>query len=222
MKNILKFCTVFLYCTIATAHVETVIINQGAYVETCFSYTHKCEASIVRLIKQAKKRILLAGYGFTSNDIAKSIKDAHARGVKVHLVLDRSNVTSKYSRATYLANAGVDVKIDSNYAIMHHKFLVVDNTVGFGSMNFTRAGNQRNAENFNIFHNAPGLVLVYKNEFLRLYNESDSYRQKRGTQRKPTIRKKTQMPTKRFGMVRAFAEHFIAITHSGGIPKQLI
>jgi phosphatidylserine/phosphatidylglycerophosphate/cardiolipin synthase-like enzyme len=131
----------------------------------------------VRLIEQAKKRILLAGYGFTSNDIAKAIKEAHARGVIVHLVLDKSNLTSKYSRATYLANACVDVRINSRYAIMHHKFLVVDNRVGFGSMNFTKSANQRNAENFNIFHNAPKLVFVYVKEFLRLYKESVPYRQ---------------------------------------------
>ena len=70
----------------------------------------------MRLIEQAKKRILLAGYGFTSNEIAKAIKEAHARGVIVHLVLDKSNSTSKYSRAIYLANAGVDVRINSRYA----------------------------------------------------------------------------------------------------------
>ena len=179
MKNILKLCTAFLCFIIVTARSETVTIDCGAYVKTCFSYTHKCEASVVRLIEQAKKRILLAGYGFTSNDIAKAIKEAHARGVIVHLVLDKSNSTSKYSRAIYLANAGVDVKINSRYAIMHHKFLVVDNMVGFGSMNFTKSANQRNAENFNIFHNAPKLVLVYVKEFLRLYKESVPYCQKK-------------------------------------------
>jgi len=182
MKNILKLCTVLLCFTIATARSETITIDRGAHVETCFSYTHKCEASVVSLINQAKKRILLAGYGFTSNDIAKAIKDAHTRGVIVHLVLDKSNLTSRYSRATYLTNAGVDVRIDSHYAIMHHKFLVVDNVVGFGSMNFTKSGNQRNAENFNIFHNALKLVRVYKKEFLRLYNGSAPYCRKRKTQ----------------------------------------
>gem|GEM_PF-692776 len=182
MKNILKFCTVFLCFTIVTARSDIVTIDHDAYIETCFSYTHKCEASVVSLIKQAKKRILLAGYGFTSNDIAKAIKDAHTRGVIVHLVLDKSNVTSKYSRATYLVNTGVDVRIDSHYAIMHHKFLVVDNMVGFGSMNFTKSGNQRNAENFNIFHNVPKLVRVYKNEFSRLYNESVPYCRRRKPQ----------------------------------------
>src|SRR6266540_1371855 len=173
MKNNLKLFPLILCCAIATAHAETVTLNNGASVQTCFSYTHQCKNRMVHLIEQAKKRILLAGYGFTSNDIAKAIKAAYMRGVKVHLVLDKSNVTSKYSRATYLANAGVDVRIDSRYAIMHHKFLLVDDKVGFGSMNFTKAADLRNAENFNIFHNAPGLVPVYRNEFLRRQNESE-------------------------------------------------
>jgi len=181
MKNILKFCILLLCCTATITHAETVTINRSAYVDTCFSYTHKCEASVVSLIKQAKKRILLAGYGFTSNEIAKAIRDAHTRGVIVHLVLDKSNLTSEHSRATYLANSGVDVRINSRYAIMHHKFLVVDNMVGFGSMNFTKSANRRNAENFNIFHNVPRLTFVYVKEFLRLYKESVPYCQKKRT-----------------------------------------
>ena len=62
---------------------------------------------------------------------------------------------------------------------MHHKFLVVDDAVGFGSMNFTQAGDQKNAENFNIFRQAPQLVSFYESEFLRLYKESEPYRSKR-------------------------------------------
>ncbi len=175
MHYFFKNALFFLLSISITAHAETVTLPEGASVQTCFSYTRQCEAQIVQLIAHAKKRILLAGYSFTSNEIAKALKNAHARGIKVQLVLDKSNLTGKYSRATYLANAGVDVRINGRYAIMHHKFIVADQSVGFGSMNFTRAGDRKNAENFNIFHHAPNLAHVYEQEFIRLYEESRPY-----------------------------------------------
>lgn len=190
MKNLLKLC-VALLCGVFTAAAcsETQVLNSGASVETCFSYTHTCGAMVTRLIQRANKRILLAGYGFTSNQISQAIKEAHARGVKVHLVLDASNETAKYSRATFLANSGVDIKINHRYAIMHHKFIIVDNAVGFGSMNFTQGGDIKNAENFNIFRQEPKLVKVYENEFLRLYKESETYRSRVGHEKKRARRK---------------------------------
>lgn len=41
-------------------------------------------------------------------------------------VLDKSQLSERYSGATFLANAGVPVRIDSRCAIMHNKFLVID------------------------------------------------------------------------------------------------
>ncbi len=178
MKNLFKLCAVLL-CSISTAvHSEPQTLSSGASVETCFSYTHTCGSMVSRLIQRAKKRVWLAGYSFTSNEIEQAIKQAHARGLKVHLVLDASNETAKYSRATFLANAGVDIQINRRYAIMHHKFIIVDNAVGFGSMNFTTGGDTKNAENFNIFRQAPQLMKTYEKEFLRLYRESETYHSK--------------------------------------------
>ncbi len=185
MKTLPKLCAALLCGVFTTAaYSETQVPNSGTSVETCFSYTHTCGAMVTRLIQRAKKRIWLAGYGFTSNQIAQAIKEAHARGVKVHLVLDASNETAKYSRATFLANAGVDIKINHRYAIMHHKFIIVDGAVGFGSMNFTQGGDTKNAENFNIFRQEPKLVKVYEDEFSRLYKESEPYRSRVGHEKR--------------------------------------
>lgn len=155
MKKIL--CTSLLCCIAATvtttARAKTVALNNGASVETCFSYTHT--AAVVHLIQQTKQRLWLAAYGFTSNSIAQAILQAHARGIDVRVVLDKSNLTDKYSQASHLAHAGVDIRINRHYAIMHHKLLIVDDTVGFGSMNFTKSADQKNAENFNIFRKTP-------------------------------------------------------------------
>jgi len=46
--------------------------------------------------------------------------------VRVRGMLDKSQLSERYSGATFLANAGVTVRINSRYAIMHNKFLVID------------------------------------------------------------------------------------------------
>jgi len=53
----------------------------------------------------------------------------------VHLVLDASNEITRYSQAAALVHAGADVRINYHHAIMHHKMLIVDESVGFGSVN---------------------------------------------------------------------------------------
>ena len=60
----------------------------------------------------------------------------------------RANAAEKYSSADFLANQGVPVVIDANHAIAHNKVMVIDGeTVLTGSFNFTKAAQEKNAEN---------------------------------------------------------------------------
>ena len=150
----------------------------GATVDTYFSPRGGAAQAAGAFIDGARSRVLLAGYGFTNKIIAAALKRAQERGVPVQVVLDRSNQTARYSGATYLQNAGVDVRINSRYPIMHHKFIVVDRDVAFGSMNFTAAGDEKNAENFNVFRGTPLLAEKYAMAFRRLYDESTPYQRR--------------------------------------------
>ena len=151
--------------------------SSKASAEVFFSPGAETDKAIATLISGARSRVWLAGYYFTSATIARALAQAHARGVDVRVVLDRSQVTQKYSSATYFHNHGVPLWINASYPVMHHKFLVVDaDTIGLGSMNFTRAGAQKNAENFNLFRRWPSMVAPYAAEFARLAKESFRYR----------------------------------------------
>ena len=151
--------------------------SSKASAEVFFSPGADTDKAIATLISGARSRVWLAGYYFTSATIAKALDQAHARGVDVRVVLDRSQVTQKYSSATYFHNHGVPLWINARYPVMHHKFLIVDtDTIGLGSMNFTRAGAQKNAENFNLFRRWPSMVAPYAAEFDRLAKESVRYR----------------------------------------------
>ncbi|PKN69049.1 MAG: phospholipase D family protein [Deltaproteobacteria bacterium HGW-Deltaproteobacteria-12] len=113
-----------------------------------FSPNGGCTKAIVNEITNAKSEIYIQAYSFTSAPIAKALVEAHKRGNKVEAILDKSNVTGNYSSATYLKNAGIPTFIDSQHAIAHNKIIIIDKeTVITGSFNFTRAAEEKNAEN---------------------------------------------------------------------------
>ena len=149
----------------------------GASVQVFFSPDAETDRAVARAIADARQRVWVAGYFFTSSILAKALDQAKARGLDVRVLLDRSQVTLRYSSATYFHNKGVPLWINARYPVMHHKFVLIDaDTVGFGSMNFTRAGAQQNAENFNLFRRWPQLASTYAKEFERLQRESERYR----------------------------------------------
>jgi phosphatidylserine/phosphatidylglycerophosphate/cardiolipin synthase-like enzyme len=99
-------------------------------------------------LNKAKNEILVQAYSFTSQPIAKALVDAHKRGVRTEIILDKSQRGEKYSAADFTAHMGVPTYIDSAYAIAHNKIMVIDQeTVITGSFNFTKAAEERNAEN---------------------------------------------------------------------------
>jgi phosphatidylserine/phosphatidylglycerophosphate/cardiolipin synthase-like enzyme len=111
-----------------------------ATVEVCFTPGEDCIAKIVQAVGQAKTSILVQAYSFTSAPIARALLEAHKRGVQVQVILDKSNQTDKYSAADFLANQGIPTKIDAQHAIAHNK------VIG-GSFNYTKAAQDKHAEN---------------------------------------------------------------------------
>ena len=91
---------------------------------------------------------------------------AHKRGVKITAVLDKSNRTQKYSAATFLKNMEIPVFIDDQHAIAHNKIMIIDNRVVItGSFNFSRAAEDKNAENLLIMDDLPDLTRAYQENF---------------------------------------------------------
>jgi hypothetical protein len=107
--------------------------------------------------------VLMQAYSFTSVPIAKALVEAHKRGVKILAVLDKSNETDKYSAATFLHNFGIQPLMDAAHAIAHNKVMVIDSTtIITGSFNFTKAAEEKNAENMLVIKDAPELVQAYE------------------------------------------------------------
>lgn len=163
----------FLAISLAAFSALPVFADQITSV--CFTPGEDCRSLIVDTINSAKSSIRMHAYSFTSTPIAKALHDAHRRGVAVEAVLDKGQRTAKYSGATYLHNAGIPVHIDSRHAIQHNKVLVIDaQTVVTGSYNFTKAAQERNAENVVVI-NDPDIAAKYLANWQKCKEHSETY-----------------------------------------------
>jgi phosphatidylserine/phosphatidylglycerophosphate/cardiolipin synthase-like enzyme len=133
-------------------------------VQVYFSPNGGAAAAIIKEINGARTEILMQAYSFTSASIAKALIEAHKRGITVQAILDKSQRSERYSSATFLVNSGIPTFIDAEHAIAHNKIMVIDGTtVVTGSYNFTRAAEERNAENLLIVKSKDLAALYVKN-----------------------------------------------------------
>lgn len=145
-----------------------------ATIEVAFSPDMGATDLVVKAIGEAQKKIRVAAYSFTSKPIAEALLKAHKQGVDVRVVVDKSQAKARYTSATFLANVGIPTRIDYKYAIMHNKFMVIDDmNVELGSFNFTNAAEHKNAENVMVLRNDPAVATQYEGEWERLWGESE-------------------------------------------------
>jgi phosphatidylserine/phosphatidylglycerophosphate/cardiolipin synthase-like enzyme len=122
--------------------------DKAREIDVLFSPDGGCEDRIVEEIDKAKKVIRVQMYFFTSKPIADALLEARKRGVKVEVILDKSQEKMTYGRFRVLRRAGVSVYFDGEHATANNKIVLIDRrTVITGSYNFTKAAEERNAEN---------------------------------------------------------------------------
>ncbi|MEN6320344.1 MAG: phospholipase D family protein [Syntrophaceae bacterium] len=144
----------------------------------CFSPKAGCTETIVTEINGAKTEVLVQAYAFSSSPIVKALLGAFKRGIKVVVILDKSQRSDKYTIATFLANSGIPTYIDDKHAIAHNKIMIIDQeTVITGSFNFTKAAEERNAENLLIIKNKD-LAKEYLDSWYKHKEHSESYKRR--------------------------------------------
>jgi phosphatidylserine/phosphatidylglycerophosphate/cardiolipin synthase-like enzyme len=145
-------------------------------VAVYFSPQGGCTEAIIQEIEKAQSEILVQAYSFTSAPIAKALLEAHKRGIREEVILDQSQRTQKYSSATFLANAGIPTYMDEQHAISHNKVMIIDRKIVItGSFNFTRAAEEKNAENLLVVHSEE-LAKAYLDNWQRHREHSEEYR----------------------------------------------
>jgi phosphatidylserine/phosphatidylglycerophosphate/cardiolipin synthase-like enzyme len=162
------------FINIPDSHAADFTLNDSQ-TQVCFSPGGGCTEEIVDQIDNAKSEILIQAYSFTSAPIAKALVNAHKKGIHVEIILDKSNKSKKYSAGDFTAHMGVATYIDSKHAIAHNKIIIIDKeTVITGSFNFTKAAEEKNAENLLIIRNKK-LAEIYIDNWNMHKNHSNPY-----------------------------------------------
>jgi phosphatidylserine/phosphatidylglycerophosphate/cardiolipin synthase-like enzyme len=117
-------------------------------IDVLFSPGGGCTDRILDEIGRAERRVFIQAYFFTSKPITDALIAAKKRGVECILIADKSQEKMTYGRLPVLARAGVRVLIDDKHAVANSKIILIDDeTIFTGSLNFTKAAEDENAEN---------------------------------------------------------------------------
>jgi phosphatidylserine/phosphatidylglycerophosphate/cardiolipin synthase-like enzyme len=163
------------HAAVDQALIQVYFSPSGAAGGTTGGTTGSPTAALVDALDGARASVLVQAYSFTSAPIAAALKRAHERGLDVKVILDKGQRSEKYSSATFLQHAGIPVWIDTKHAIAHNKVMVIDQrTVVTGSFNFTKAAEERNAENLLIIDSAQ-MAGLYMANWERHAGHSERY-----------------------------------------------
>lgn len=125
--------------------------------------------NLVSYLDGASKSIDVCMYFLTCQKLSEAIINASYRGVEVKIITDRRTAHNDDSNATLLYKNGVPIRFQESDGLMHHKFIIVDNTVLInGSLNWTMTAFYGNYENV-LITNQPALVKPFVEEFARLW-----------------------------------------------------
>lgn len=147
-------------------------------VRAGFSPEGGAETLVLAVIDHTRAEVRLAGYSFTSPEVAAALIRAKIRGVDVRVVLDDKANQNRSSRAAInlLTARDIPVRLNGRYAAMHDKFIVSDGrTVETGSYNYTRAAARRNSENALVIENMPELASRYLQHWQSRWDEGTTY-----------------------------------------------
>lgn len=177
MKRFLAAC--LFAC--ATVGAGATAIPATGTVEVLFTPWDDAEGAIVRALGEARQSIHVQAFLLTSRSIARSLREAHARGVRVEVLADREMLRKgESSQLPMLAAAGIPVWLETRYASAHNKVLLIDaesptGIVITGSYNFTWSAQARNAENLLLLRGNPLLARRYLENWRRHRDDAETY-----------------------------------------------
>ncbi len=145
----------------------------GSLIEVYFSPEDGTLEHILAAVKAARESIYFMAYSFTSDELAEALIERAKAGVTVQGVFDKdqyhSNAGTEFDTLT---NVGIDVRLDGNPRLMHHKVIIIDQQVVItGSYNFSNNAEHINDENTLIINNQD-IAAQYLAEYQQIYKQS--------------------------------------------------
>jgi len=180
MKTAFSLWTILLF---AVGCGPPSTVPQG--IQVYFSPHGGATEAVVNALDNATNSVFVQAYSFTSAAIAKALVDAHRRGVRVSVILDGSQRTEKYSEADFIQHSEIPTFIDAQHAIAHNKIIIIDSyLILTGSFNFTKAAEEKNAENLLVI-NDPLLAKQYLDNWHAHETHSQPYAREQKAEERP-------------------------------------
>lgn len=150
--------------------------------ETVFFLPYDKNKALQNLNKEidlAKDSIYITTYIFTNKNLAKKLKNASKKGIKIKIIYNEITNSSEYSQIGNLAKIkNIECRVfksQNEYSKMHTNFIVIDNlTTIFGSLNFTKSALNYNYELLYIKKDF-NFTKKFKNYFDKIYSNSEFY-----------------------------------------------
>ncbi|MBE0671722.1 MAG: DUF1669 domain-containing protein [Anaerolineales bacterium] len=145
----------------------------GTPVDTYFSPDDSVQASFVDIVNTAQESIYFMAFSFTADPIGKAVRARAEDGVTVAGVMDTEQVNSNVgTEFDPFRQAGLDVYRDTNPGQMHHKVMIIDESIVlFGSYNFTNSAEDRNDETLLVIYSEE-IAAQFMKEFQRIYGQA--------------------------------------------------
>ena len=146
----------------------------GTPVDTYFSPDDGVQAVLLDILNEAQESIYFMAFSFTADPLGEAIRERAESGVTVAGVMDEEQVASNQgTEFDPFRQAGLDVYIDGNPGQMHHKIMIVDESIVIvGSYNFTNSAESRNDENLMVIYNDQ-VAAFFIEEFRRVYGQAE-------------------------------------------------
>lgn len=100
----------------------------------------RVEERVLRTLQRARKRVWVAVYAITDQNVLATLKFKESLGVDVRVVTDRW-----FRRSPLYRHRPKNTRIVRG-RMMHHKFVIVDDVLMTGSANYTESGFGKNVE----------------------------------------------------------------------------
>ncbi|MEM7362054.1 MAG: phospholipase D-like domain-containing protein [Bacteroidota bacterium] len=136
-------------------------------IQCYFSPKGGCEQAIIDAIDSARKEIHIYIFSFTLESIAKALKRAQERNVKVYIIADKTQAKGQGSQIPKISAWLHDLFIDKQKGVGHHKLVIIDRKfVIFGSFNYSKSAQNVNREAIVRINDEKIAIKFYK-EWLR-------------------------------------------------------
>ena len=144
----------------------------GTSINVLFAAEDKVISRLIPLIRNAQKSIRFMAFSFTHDELGAAVVARAKAGVDVQGIFETRGSETEYSEMPILYCAGVPVRQDGNPRTFHHKVFVIDDQIVVtGSLNFSNSADESNDENVVVLANRD-IAARYLQEFDRRWAEA--------------------------------------------------